>query len=465
MTAPRPFAPPPTTARFRSVGKLPFGFSPRFFVALLLGLLWIVPAWWSPRMIAALFLWDFLAVAVFGFDLFQLPLPREIEGSREWDRALLLAKPSDVTVAVKNFGRTAIHCYMVDETPASLRSSPPSLELIVPSGAREQINYRVLPRERGDITIGRLFLRYRSRFGFAERWTASEISQVVRVLPDLDEARQHALYLIRSKQAEMEKRRRKQRGQGREFQGLREYRQGDDLRDVCWTATARRHHLTTRVFEIERSQVVWIVLDAGRLLRAEVPLESSDLRLSKLDYAVNAALSLAQVATQCGDRVGLIAYGRLVQQNLPAGRGALHLRTIVDSLSQVHGEASEADHSSAARVLLTGQHRRSLVVWITDFAETPTLPEVIEYAMQITRRHLVVFCAINQPDLTALAQATPQSTQDMYRHAAALEIAHRRDLLLRGLRQRGIFAFELVPGLLASSLVNQYLDIKERNLL
>jgi uncharacterized protein (DUF58 family) len=447
------------------VGKLPFGFGPRFFVALLLGFLWVVPAWWSPRLIAALFLWDFLAVAAFGFDLFQLPLPREIEGSRTWGHALLLATPFDVTVAVENFGRTAVHCFMVDESPASLRSSPPLLELIVPFGARQQTNYRIMPGQRGDVRVGRLFLRYRSRFGFAERWTAAEISQVVRVLPDLEQARQHALYLIRSKQAEMEKRRRRQRGQGREFQSLREYRQGDDLRDVCWTATARRHHLTTRVFEIERSQVVWIVLDAGRLLRAEVPQLGSDLRLSKLDYAVNAALSLAQVATQCGDRVGLIAYGRSVQQNLPAGRGALHLRTIVDSLSQVRGEASEADHSSAARVLLTGQHRRSLVVWITDFAETPTLPEVIEYAIQITRRHLVIFCAINQPDLTALAQTTPKTMQDMYRHAAALEIAHRRDLLLRGLRQRGIFAFELVPGLLASSLVNQYLDIKERNLL
>jgi uncharacterized protein (DUF58 family) len=206
------------------------------------------------------------------------------------------------------------------------------------------------------------------------------------------------------------------------------------------------------------------VLDAGRLLRAEIP-EKGELHLSKLDYAVNAALSLAQVATQCGDKVGLLAYGRSVQQKIAAGRGPVHLRTIVDGLAQVRAEASEAGHSSAARVLLTQQHRRSLVVWITDFAETPTLPEVIEYAMQIARRHLVVFCAINQPDLTMLAQTTPQTPQDMYRHAAALEIAHRRDLLLRGLRQRGIFAFELAPGLLASSLVNQYLDIKERNLL
>ncbi len=85
--------------------------------------------------------------------------------------------------------------------------------------------------------------------------------------------------------------------------------------------------------------------------------------------------------------------------------------------------------------------------------------------MQMTRRHLVVFSAMNQPDLSALAEAIPQTPEEMYRHTAALEIVQRRDLLLRGLRQRGVFAFELTPGLLASSLVNQYLDIKERNLL
>jgi uncharacterized protein (DUF58 family) len=310
-----------------------------------------------------------------------------------------------------------------------------------------------------------VYLRYQSWLGLAQRWAVAELAQTVRVLPDLEQARQHALYLIRSRQIEMERRRRRQRGHGREFEGLRDYQKGDDIRDVCWTATARRHQLTTRIFEMERSQAIWIVLDAGRLLRAEVRQEQGNLRISKLDYAVNAALSLAQVATQCGDRVGLLAYGRAIQFNVAAGRGALHLRAIVDCLAQVRPEASEADHSRAARVLLTEQSRRSLVVWITDFAETPATPEVIEYAMQMTLRHLVVFSVMNQPDLTALADSAPQTTEEMYRHAAALEIAHRRDLLMRGLRQRGVFAFELVPGLLASSLVNQYLDIKERNLL
>jgi uncharacterized protein (DUF58 family) len=465
MNDPQPFVPATAAARLQSAGKMPFGFGPRFFAALIIGFLWLLPAWWSPRMIAALFLWDFLVIASFVLDLTVLPKPNEIRAARSWEAAPAMAVDSRVQLSVENFGKVVIRCYLVDETPSSLRMAPPFLQLTVPAKSLARIVYPVLPRARGDIWIGRLFLRYQTRLGFAERWASAGIGQTVRVFPDLAQARQHALYLIRSRQVEMEKRRRRQRGQGREFESLRDYRQGDDARDVCWTATARRHHLTTRVFQIERSQAVWIVLDAGRLLRAEVLETDKDLRLSKLDYAVNAALSLAQVATQCGDRVGLLAYGRSVQQKVGTGRGRGHLRTIIDSLAQVHGEATEADHSSAARTLLAGQHRRSLVVWITDFAETPTLPEVIEYALQITRRHLVVFSAVNQPDFTALARAVPETVEDMYRHAAALEISHRRDVLLRGLRQRGVFAFELAPGLLASSLVNQYLDIKERNLL
>ena len=432
---------------------------------LLLGLLWLVPAWWSPRLISAMFLWDVVVVLAFVSDLLRMPRPEELEARRSWEGAPELARTCEVKLTIRNLADNAVRSVVTDETPVALRTAPPTLELVVSARDKSRAGYKILPRERGDHRLGRLYMRYQSWLGLAQRWAVAEITQTVRVLPDLEQARQHALYLIRSRQIEMERRRRRQRGQGREFESLRDYQKGDDVRDICWTATARRHQLTTRIFEMERSQAIWIVLDAGRLLRAEVQQEQGDLRISKLDYAINATLSLAQVATQCGDRVGLIAYGRAIQFNLAAGRGALHLRSIVDCLAQVRPEASEADHSRAARVLLTEQSRRSLVVWITDFAETPTTPEVIEYAMQMTQRHLVVFSVMNQPDLSALAEATPQTSEEMYRHAAALEITHRRDLLMRALRQRGVFAFELVPGLLASSLVNQYLDIKERNLL
>jgi uncharacterized protein (DUF58 family) len=465
MSLSRPLVPLPVEARARSKGWPPFSFGMRFFVVLLLGFLWLVPAWWAPRLIAAMILWDAIALLAVAIDFLTLPKPSQLLVQRSWKHAPALATESQVTLAVHDFSNSAMRCVLVDETPPSLREAPPTLSLVVPKSARISQSYPILPRKRGDIRIGRAFLRYQSHLGFVERWAVVEIPQTVRVVPDLEQARQQVLHLIRSRQIEMEKRRRRQRGHGREFESLREYRMGDELRDICWTATARRHQLTTRIFEIERSQAVWIVLDAGRLTRAEIVQPQSELRLAKLDYAVNAALSLAQVAGQCGDRVGLLAYGRAIQQNIGIGRGTKHQRNIVESLAMVHGEASEANHALAARVLLTEQSRRCLVVWITDFAETPTTPEVIEYAMQMTKRHLVIFTAVSQPDLATLAAATPKSTEEMFRHAAALEVVARRDLLMRGLRQRGVLAFELVPGLLASSVVNQYLDIKERNLL
>ncbi len=460
-----PLGPTSVTARARKHGKPSFAFGPRFFVALLLGFVALGPAWWFRQAIAVMFLWDGVVLAAWLWDLLRLPRPAQLEVRRIWDKRPCLGVPASVAVEIQNDADVSIRARVVDETPAQFCSAPPDLALIVKAHSSAAASYPVMPAERGDTKLGRIFLRYQSPLGLAERWAVAETQQTVRVLPNLEQAKRQSLYLIRSRQADLEKRRRRQRGMGREFDSLREYREGDEIRDISWTATARRRHLITRVFQMERSQNVWLVLDAGRLLRAQVREPGEGPRFSKLDYAVNAALSLAQVALYCGDRVGLLAYGRKVQQNLYAGRGAHHVRAIVESLAQVRAEAFESDHGRAVRALLNAQKRRSLVVWITDFAETATIPEVIEYAMQLTPRHLVVFAAMGQPDLKTLADTIPADTADLYRHGAALEISQRRDILMRGLRQRGVLALELMPGMLASSLVTQYLNIKERSLI
>lgn len=457
--------PPAVSSRARPLGRAGFAFGPRFFVGLLLGLVWLGPAWWSPRMIAGMFLFDALLLAVWAWDLKRLPRPEQLELRRVWRKRPALATAGNISIELRNFGKTAVRVRATDETPAEIRRAPPEVELRAAAGRAAEGSYDILPAERGDVRLGRIFVRCRSALGIAERWGVAESGQTVRVAPNLEEAKQHTLFLIRSRQVEMEKRRKRLRGIGREFESLRDYRQGDELREISWTATARRNALITRVFQIERSQAVWLVLDAGRLLRARVEEPGRELRLAKLDYAVNAALALAQVALHCGDRVGVLAYGRRIQQNVNAGRGPQHVRAIVESLAQVRGEAAEADHGRAARTLLAAQKRRSLVVWITDFAETVATPAVIEYAMHMTSRHLVLFAAMGQPDVTALAAKMPESEEEMFRHVAALEVSQRRELLLRGLRQRGVLTLEMMPGKLAGSLVNQYLDIKDRSLL
>ena len=216
-------------------------------------------------------------------------------------------------------------------------------------------------------------VRWASRNDGRER----DSPQTVRVYPNIEEAQKMRIYLIRSRQIELEKRLKRQRGHGREFESLRDYRDGDEFRDISWSVTARRGKLITKVHQIERSQTIWLVLDAGRLLRARVD------RLTKLDYTISAALSLAQVAFYSGDRVALLAYGRKPQQRVGPGRGVPHLRVLMESMAQVRAEAFEADHLLAAESLLSQQSRRSLIVWLTDLAETAATPEVIECAAKM----------------------------------------------------------------------------------
>jgi uncharacterized protein (DUF58 family) len=457
--------PEPVEAVARKRGYLAFGFAPRFFLALGMGVIWLAPMWWSVRFLPLLLIWNALVLAAWVWDLARLPRPRELNSRRVWSGPLILARSVKAAIEVEQTGRAALRVYATDELSPALCGVVPQFELTLPAGGQARHEYAVVPRKRGEAELGSLFLRYRSGFAFAERWAVAPLQQKVCVQPDVTAASQEALFLIRSRQMDMQKRRQRQPGLGREFESLREYRTGDDTREICWSATARRHHLITRTFEAERSQTVWVALDCGRLLRAEIERPQEDFRLSKLDYSVNAALSVAHIALQCGDRVAALAYGRTIQQVIGAGRGARQLRRWTDALAQVRAEATEANHALAARALLQKQTRRALVVWITDFAETPTIPDVVEYAAQIGKRHLVLFAAISQPDVAAAAHQVPETEREMYRGAAALALVERRELLIRGLRQQGVLAIEVTAGKLTTYLVNEYLAIKERGLL
>jgi uncharacterized protein (DUF58 family) len=225
--------------------------------------------------------------------------------------------------------------------------------------------------------------------------------------------------------------------------------------------------LITRLYQTERSQAVWIVLDAGRLLRGRIaPGASGSRRIahSKLDHACSTAVALAQLALFSGDRVGLLVYGQSVQQRVLPGRGAAHLRQIVEALAQAHAESSEADHLRATAVLNRFQPRRALILWITDLAETAMRPEVVDGALQLLHRHVLLFVAMAQPDVDAIANARPRNVEQMFFASAAQELAARRELLLARLREQGALTLDLDPDKLTAAVLNQYLMVKERSM-
>lgn len=455
----QPLAPVPSSAWSRAAGRFPFAFGGRFFLLLLAGLPLLLPAWVDPRAVWLMLAWDALVVTAWCADVRRLPDARQLRFTRIWQKPLCIGVDDRVDLEVENHGGVEIHASVTDYTAASLRLEPARAAVTAPAGGLGVTSYAVEPRARGDAAMGVAAVRYRSAWGIGERRAVAPIEQVVRVYPDLPEARRQAMYLVRSRQVALEKRRARITGLGRDFESLRDYRDGDEPRDISWTASARRARLVTRVYRPERSQAVWILVDAGRLLRARLGREV------KLDRLVNGALALTQVALAAGDRVGVLVYGRDVRQRLAPGRGPQHLRAIVEALAGARAEPAEADHASAAACVMASQKPRALIVWLTELAETAGVPEVIESAVRLTRRHVVLFTVLQQAEMNALAAAAPASQEEMYRILAAQEILERREVLLGNLRQRGALVIEVPAPDLTSALVTEYLGVKDRNLI
>ncbi|MEO5818981.1 MAG: DUF58 domain-containing protein [Vicinamibacteraceae bacterium] len=450
-------APPPATGIGGRAHRVAAGVGGRAFGLLGIGLLWLIPAAVDRRALVGLVAWDLFVVALWVLDLRRLPVPSQLRVTRDWAEPLGLGRPLTVGLTLEHEGRLVIEAQLADAPSTTLRRDVPEVSVTAWPGRPVRTEYAVLPTERGDTAIGPVTVRYESPWRLATRWARVSIEQTVRVYPDLRAAQHHVLHLVRSQSMVAERRRARQHGAGREFERLRDYRDGDDRRDVCWTATARRGTLVTRLYRPERSQAVWILLDGSRLLRARAGDRT------KLDAAVDAALALAHVAQASGDRIGLVAYGRRVHARLAPDRGARHLRRVLEVLAQARAEAVEGDHAAAAAALLRTQQQRSLIVWLTDLAETAGVPEVIECASQMAERHLVLCAMLRQMDVAALAETSPATTTDLYRVLAAQEVLDRRETLLRGLRRRGALALDLPPGEVASAVVQRYLAIKERN--
>ncbi len=459
MTESAQLAPAPIGARGKAKGRWGVAFGRRFFVLLVIGLVWIGPAWASPKYLWGMALWDVLVLLLWAVDLNKLPKPEEIEVRRLWQSTLQLREPAEATLEFLNRGKSDILLRAQEEAPLGLRKEIPEMDVRVPAGNSQNVAYSVCPRERGDMHFGETFLRYQSPWQIAERWAVASLKQTIRIYPNFQESKKDTIYLIRSRQIALERRYKHQPGLGREFESLREYRESDEWRDICWSATARRAKLISKSYQTERSQTVWLVLDAGRLLRTRVK------GLSKLDYAVGAALSLAQVALYSGDLVAMLGYGRRILQRLPPGRGSRQIRSLLEGLALLRAEELEADHRRAMETLAVLQKRRSLVVWLTDLAETATTPEVIESAIHMAQRHLVLFTVIGQPELPAMVKERPENVRQMFRQTAAMEIVQRRDLLLRTLRQQGALTLEVEPAKLSTAVVNQYLMAKDRSLI
>ena len=461
-----------------------YALTPRALALLAAGCLLAIPGFFHARWIWAIAAWDGLVLLLAGLDAVLLPAPAKITVERRFGNSPVLGQRTAITIEVTQASNQILEMAVTDALHPALEAMPVTKRMPAYPRDPARATIECTPNARGDVTLGEVFLRYRGALRLAERWVSADLGQNVRVYPPMERSPEDtALYLLRIRQIALEKRRLRLRGLGREFESLREYQSGDELRNIAWPATARRGKPITREFTTERSQQVWIVLDAGRLSRTafEVrrkarvsdassfsgaePNEGFVLTLTQLDQSSGAAVALAQAVMQAGDKAALLVYGRRIQQQLLPAAGAGHLRQFVDSLSQVRAEASEANHLAAAARLKHLQRRRGLILWITELADSARRPEVVDAAVDLARRHLVLLVVLGHPELQELAARKPETVEQMFVSTAAMEILERRQQILARLRAQGVLVVETTPGTVKADAINEYLEVKARGLL
>jgi len=481
--------PKPAKALAGYVGRggrvLGFVLTHRALWLLAAGVLLALPAFFQLRALWLMPCWDLLVLALAVVDAWRLSRPDQIEVERAFLNLPSVGNRTQVRMGITQSACQRLRIRAMDGLHATLVQTPVFHSLLAWRNDPVWVQVDCWPRQRGDLELGPIYLRYRSAVGLVERLAQAVPAQRVRVAPASLISGEDSIFMLRARQAEQERRRIRRIGLGREFDSLREYQPGDEPRFISWTATARRAKLIVRTFTAERSQQVWAVVDAGRLSRTSFRLpvrnqaaaealagrgdlmygDETGLDLAQLDQASSAALLLAQVADRAGDRSALLAYGRQIQQQILPGKGNLHLRRMVDALSLVRAERAEGDHRRAALRLRQLQSRRGLIFWICEVGESVALPEVAQALSELARNHLCVLLLIEHPELKAFARSEPEDAAHMFAVTAANQVLARRRGVVAQLRHRGVMVVETSPAEVGLAAINQYLEIKARGTL
>ena len=387
-----------------------------------------------------------------------------VEVTRHVPRSLDLGEKATLRLTLRNRLGLPVNVRIVEHVPDAFEPTLPFEELFparvqVPAHGAVDVSYEVVPRHRGRVEIAAPWLRTGIAHGLAELRSRPGPTSVVRVVPSLTAiVRYDTLRRSRNLSAiGIHQGRGFQRG--REFDRLRDYHADDDYRDVDWKATARRGRPITRVFRPERSQDVIVAVDASRTMTAR----AGDL--SKLDEAVNAALVLAHVVVQGGDRFGLLVFDSEARTWMPPTSGSTTVRRVLDTLYDIEPSPWDASFRTACTSLATRQSRRALVVFLTDLPDRVVGDDFVRCLPILRARHLVTCLTVADRSLERMAEHPPETPLDLARTVAAAELLEEKRVTRRRVRERGAHCVELPPGELAATAVNRYLDAKARGAL
>ncbi|WP_392966750.1 DUF58 domain-containing protein [Streptomyces sp. LN245] len=382
---------------------------------------------------------------------------RRLGLARSGDTSVRLGESADVTLTVTNPSGRPLRAHLRDAWPPSSWEPGTEVEasrhrLTVPAGERRRLTTRLRPTRRGDRRADRVTIRSFGPLGLFSRQGSHQVPWAVRVLPPFTSRKHLPSKLARLR--ELDGRTSVlTRGEGTEFDSLREYVPGDDTRSIDWRATARRTTVAVRTWRPERDRHILLVLDTGRTSAGRVG------DAPRLDASMDAALLLAALASRAGDRVDLLAYDRRVRA-LVQGRAAGDvLPSLVNAMAGLEPELVETDARGLTATAVRTAPRRSLIVLLTTLDAAPVEEGLLPVLSSLTQRHTVLLASVADPHVARMAKARGD-VDAVYEAAAAAQAEAGRQRTAETLRRRGVTVVDATPDDLAPALADAYLALK-----
>ncbi|MEO8435591.1 MAG: DUF58 domain-containing protein [Pyrinomonadaceae bacterium] len=437
-----------------------FVFTRLFYLLLAVGFIPLSLSWGRPWLRWFTLLYDIVLLIAAIIDACTSHLPAGARITRQFSGRFAVGAETEVRVNVLNSTPQPLSLMVKDGYPAQMKlNGLREAQMRVEAQSSAALVYGLTPPKRGLFEFGSIAVRYLSRFGLVWRDQQVGPPQSVKVYPNMRRAREAELKALGARSLVSSHRKTSWRGEGREFESMRDYVRGDELRHISWTATARRGKLVTRQYQVERDQTILIAIDAGRLMTARIERET------KLDSAVHATLALMSAAARGGDNSGLLVFGRRIRAFLPPRRGREHMDAALEALYSVEPEMIEPSYARAFEFIAANSKRRSLVVVLTDLVDEEGSRDLLTSLRLLRPRHLPLVVTIGDRDLKALVREPPENDRELFTQSVAEEIMYLREAALRLVESQGGLALDVTAAALAPALLEKYMQVKERGLL
>ena len=363
---------------------------------------------------------------------------------------------NDVRLIVESYYPFGVNIDIIDEIPVVFQRRDILFKLKIKSGGREVVRYKLRPTKRGEYGFGNVILYVTTKIGMVSRRIKCAEPVDIAVYPSYIMLHKYEFMAIHNNLTELGIKKIRRIGHNTEFEYIKEYIKGDDYRTINWKASARRRYPMVNVYQDERSQQIYSIIDKGRIM------QSSFRGMTLLDYAINASLVLSFVAIRKDDKAGLATFAEDFETFIPAGKQAGQMQQILESLYRQQTTFGESDYSSLYVHINKHINKRSLLIIYTNFDTIIGMERQLEYLRQLARRHVVLVVFFEDSEMKESAAKRPASIEEYYQQVITDKFIFEKKHVIARLRQHGIYSLLTEPENLSVDVINKYLEMKAR---